>query len=492
MKKSIFDPLWLKTKASMPWYDDPRTGLFIDDNALYVLKGIAHGYFRNASRGAYYMMMHTPFEWTHTEMIEFLVQSAEAYGLKLSDFNLTMMAIREEYTISPIDRNGRIAEGYEKAVGEYVEKQKKYEAYREKHDLPWGSLDKELQKLRPEMPAIPTGPYKWALDYIDQRPEEETTKLLLKLMSGQPFDLTDLNEMIDESHRHIQSSTNPNFEPKLRKEFFNKLLGWTSFNVDASPNLLKDLNAYLTLFEQGTLKPNQSSKFMAYKHWHFNPNLYTFTRHQELFIEELKKMESDYGSNFVMTNQFDDAIPFIDEGETILERYANRQFLFMHILFSFEHLGYLRIHHIYNNWNKHEEPRRYFVRIELLPTIYPLLGKEAPTDLIAATKPSAISLRYNDAGILYFNGKKMVLSPAHNSRQHYLLRALMKVKTKRLDADVAWKKMTGSDTYIPKTDWHKLHSVANAINLKAAAIIGLPDLIHTTKSELQVRQKYLI
>jgi len=84
-------------KKSLPWIDDPRKGVYIDDGALFVLHLIANGFLARIGSDNFALSMRTPIEWSHEEMLKFLIKVAEEYDFELSDFSTMTYAFTEDY-----------------------------------------------------------------------------------------------------------------------------------------------------------------------------------------------------------------------------------------------------------------------------------------------------------------------------------------------------------------------------------------------------------
>ena len=100
-------------KRAREWQDDPRAGHWIDDGALYVLMVLARGMFAHAGTDTFTLTALRPTEWSHKDMLKFLIRAAEEYDFALSNHTVMTYAFTEEYEVPTIDDKGNVDPEYE-------------------------------------------------------------------------------------------------------------------------------------------------------------------------------------------------------------------------------------------------------------------------------------------------------------------------------------------------------------------------------------------
>src|SRR3989344_4201543 len=162
-----------------PWVDDPRLGRYIDDNALYVLDAISRGHLAR-SDNAFYFSMRTPFEWTHRDMVEFLLRACSEYGIEPSGFSTEPGAIKEEYEVSILDENGKPRPGFEKECEAFMKRLEQRKERTKKHRK--DAI--EIFGTNPTVPVEIRGAYKWAVEE-SERPGSKRGEVLSHFLNDE-------------------------------------------------------------------------------------------------------------------------------------------------------------------------------------------------------------------------------------------------------------------------------------------------------------------
>ncbi len=245
---------------------------------------------------------------------------------------------------------------------------------------------------------------------MKNKPQTETGKLLSRMFDNK-FDITDLKEALKISDWILLMDEDEYSESFLAKKIFNSIIDYTSFEVmpdkKTAKTLRNDLDDYLESFIKNTLKTSSRERRVSEIIVLQNPNIYTFNKHKEMILALFQDMRENYGDTFVFENPFE-GIPFeADNKESIQQRYAARQFLFIHAILAFEKLGYIKILALGNNWhwaNANDDNLKYYAKIQLLPSLYQ--GQKHEID--GTNKTDKTIWSYNPStGILSINGKNI-------------------------------------------------------------------------------------
>src|SRR3989338_2078972 len=480
-------------KRKMPWDDDPRLGRYIDDNALFVLDSMARGHLvgKNASHFFFLASLHS-LEWDHKTLIKFLIRIAEEYGIELKNFTTMTYAFSEEYEKDLFDpKTNQVFPDYEEEFKKYSDELNQFEKYKKEH----GFTDDDLFPVRGKSILVPPrqlvhyeGAYKWALDEIKKKPQSSDGKLLSKIFADK-FDLADLKEAIKISDRMLPINEPEDSEQFMAKRICNDIVDWASFEVEPEKQtfevLRKDMDDYLEKFINNALKIGPTEKRVGKILVLQNPNIYTFNKHRELFFKRFQTMQENYGDTFSFENPFDQIpIPFeFEKGneESIRLRYAARQFLFIHTVFAFEKLGYIKVLSLGNNWHWSEQVTdlRDVTKIQLLPPFFKELGVE----------PKRTNLYFDDdKSRLYIRGIEIKIQK--NSDQYHALRVMF-ADQKELAQEWFFDDIAERiDRSRPQERVKRYYNAIYQVGLKLMAK-GFPDFFITTKYAAKIDPKRL-
>ncbi len=407
---------------------------FIDDNSLFIYYCLAIGLFSNPSSKINpvlsFIMFH-PFEWTKIDFVSFLLSVSKNYDLKIENI-VALFGTKE---------------------GNY------------------------------EIPKQYEGDYKWILELKEKEPNREEVLLFNKF-------LTDTASVLDLERALIYSTriTSPyKNELYLSKDIFKKILTNTHFSFSLNSiqksKLKDDINFYIEEFIQGKLVRNNESKVINNISVFQSENIFTFKKHSLLFRRYLQKMQDDCGNIITIENTFEDGFPKsgYQKSENVRNRYAERSFLFLHILFAFEKQGLLKILFISNNWGSCKNKKlTYQAKIEILPAFFneDSSKENVKKDLIFNDKES----------ILSFNNKEIKISKTINSNGHYLLKTIFKDKNKVWEYDEIAEDWT--EDY-KKDDGSKYYYAGYTVNGKVAKETTIKDFLIITSKMVHINKKYL-
>ena len=386
------------------WNNDPRKGFLIDDSALFVLNSISRGHFFHGGKDNWYSFTaRQPIEWNHRDMLNFLIQASDEYKIKLKNFSTLVFAFEDYYEKEITDKKGNILPEYEGEFREYVKKNKKYEECMEKHKFKGGGF-LECSCYFSIPPRHYEGGYKWALNKIEEKPLSEEGELLNKfLKNNEDLTLEDLQKIFRMNSVILALNEPENSEKYYVKEITNSIIDYTTFDVPigekTSEKMKKDIQEYLNKFIKDGLDKTTVSHFARGSSFSRSRNILTFENQKEMFMNFLFEKSKKYGNSFSFNDPFDDfPLPNGDDRDemrdALRERYENQEFLFMHTIFAFEKLGFLKIQILGSNWEFHErKPVKYFAKVELLPSIFKEFGLEKDKDNLERIKNDFIEIK---------------------------------------------------------------------------------------------------
>lgn len=487
-------------KRKLPWDDDPRLGRFIDDKALFILESVARGHLvgRNASTFFFYAALQ-PLEWNHKTLVKFLIKTAEEYSIGLKNFATMTSAFAEEYEKELLDpKTNKVYPDYEEDFKKYYDELEAFEKYKKEHGFKdalediFGLPTKDGLAMKgktmiapPRQPVYYEGAYKWALDEVKRKPQSAEGKLFSKVFDDK-FNLADLGRVLKISDWILAVNEPEDSERFMVKKICNDIVDWTSFEVEpdkqAAEILRKDLNTYLEKFINGELDMPSREKRIDDIFVLQNQNIYTFNKHKALLLERFREMQENYGNTFAFENPFGEvqSIEGIDS-ENIRQRYAARQFFFMHSIFAFEKLDYIKILALGNNWHwsaQNDDRLKCYAKIQLLPLILKELGAELKqTNLYFDDEKSRLFVRGTEIKIRKF------------SDQYYALRIIF-ADQKEIGQEWFFSEMAEKYDSEADLDDKKFYNAVYQISQKARAG-GFPDFFITTRQSAKINPKYL-
>lgn len=198
-------------------------------------------------------------------------------------------------------------------------------------------------------------------------------------------------------------------------------------------------------------------------------------------VERLREMHENYGHTFVFENPFEQIVPHHrDRKENLKQRYAARQFLFKHAIFTFEKLGHIRILSLGNNWHWSEEVEylRDMAKIQLLPPFFKELGVE----------PKQTNLYFDDErSRLFVRGIEIKIQKF--SDQYHALRIIF-ANPKEVGQEWFFSEMAEKYDNEADLDDKKFYNAVYQIGLKAKSD-GFPNFFITTRQSAKINPKYL-
>lgn len=331
---------------------------YIDDNSLFVCYCISRGLFSGKFDSGISFLFFHPFEWTSVDFVSFLLYISNKYDLTIKNIKTIFPAIEDEYEIS------------------YEPKQYK-------------------------------GAYKWILKLKEKEPKREEVILFNRFFTD-TSSVSDIERALIYAERIAPIHKNENSEPYLSKDIFRTILDYTSFSIVLSSvqksKLKNDIDSYLEAFIRENLIRNNKSKRIDNTSVVQSQNIFTFKKHSLLFREYLQKIQNDFGSIVTIENIFEKRFPNLEypEPEVIRNRYADRNFFFLHILFAFEKQGLLKILSLGSNWDFYEDKMlTYQAKIEILPAFFNEdLSKEQENEEIIKLSPEIYGIGINLKALL--------------------------------------------------------------------------------------------
>lgn len=300
---------------------------YIDDNSLFVYFCISRELFSNSDKtGVDFLFLH-PFEWNSIDYCSFLLSASKEYNLAIGNIRTIFPAVREEYQVS--------------------HKPKQYK-----------------------------GAYRWILELKEKEPEREEVILFNKFLTDSAS-VSDIERALIYADRIVPIFEDEKSELSLSKDIFRRIVDYTSFSIDldavSKNKLTSDIDSYLEAFVQEKLVRNSESKKMGNAYVSQSQNILTFRKHSSLFRAYLQRMQDDFGNIITIENIFEDRFPNLEYPSAwfIRKRYAERNFLFLHILLAFKKQGFIKISLLGSNWDYHEDKMlTYRADIELLPPFF--------------------------------------------------------------------------------------------------------------------------
>jgi len=437
-------------------------GKYIDDNSLYVYQSLARERFSTLDPAMNFLTFR-PFEWNDTDFLAFILAVSKEYDLEIKNIKTNFSAIEEEYRVF-FEKNGepdvmKIAQ-YQTMVAEALLK----------HD-----------KTKPfKQPKWYEGAYKWIFDLKEKGEKREEIELFDKFFTDTAT-VADIERALIYANRTVPMYGDIDTELYMSKDIFEKIITWTTFLVEITPKqkvqLVADIEFYMEEFMAEKLKRNNTkTKKIGNTSVSQSNNILTFNKHSLLFREYLQKMQDDFGNIVTIENTFEDRFPNYQypNSEEIRKRYLGRNFFFMHILFAFEKLGFIKIITLGSNWDYHEdEMLTYQAKVELLPAFFnEKIAQKVSFD--------------TDKSRLYVYGKEIKLLKFKD--EYHTLRVMFE-NPKDLSQEWFFSEIAERIDESNLND-KKYYNAIYQIRLKLEKQ-GINDFFITTKQSVKIDKKYL-
>ncbi len=439
----------------------------IDDGSLYVYQSILAGrYSFTDPMGTFTAyILSVPLEWNNLDIVKFIIAVINKYDLKISYINVISNAISDDYVID-------MPKELKKA------KESGSELHTNKFEFKGNKIVTTYQ-----------GAYAWAQNYIeDKNPFDPQLQRVIKGLFTNTATIDDILFTIEHSkywEGNILTPKNKNVDKYLyAQELFKKLLEFISIHIDLKSEGLdkmkKDVEQYMEWFIQDTLKKESYRKSLGNTNVKTNPNVFTFEKHKEIFLEKMKQEFSKFGNEFVIEDTFDE--PFESERiseEELRARYKKKEFLFFHTIFALNRLNLIKILSLGSNWDYHEDyPVSYEARIRLLPSLLTQFG----------SKSEQYAIRFDtNKSRLYFKDKEIKIKKF--SDQYHILRIMFENPKDLADEwffSLVAEKYDSSGHFSDK----KFYNAIYQINLKLGRL-GIDDLFITTRQSVKINEKYM-
>lgn len=427
-----------------------RGGYYVDDNALFVVECLLKGQYTG-----YGTVLGVPAEWTNSDFFHFLITLDEKYPLEFKSIDL-LLSFYDEL-------EGSIFSGHDE---DYVSQFLESEEFEAESVL----IDKFLQEKR---------------FFI-----KDVRDILLRGMNREHISLDDLKILLDNLKAvEFKGVLGDDISflcefIEVAKVFINSLNCTVSFKKSTLPKIKADLEGYIDQFKNDGLYGSGTFLLEAGV-FSYSTNIYSFKHHKKLLLEELKKNFELYDHKLFKLPDFVHTHDILKESGHPLkdtrEAYQNRQFLFTHILKSFELSGSIFV-------------QTYFVNLEDWTAVE--LGCFLKiNDLALRPKESGevSSVKLTDEGIS-INGRPIKLFGKKESKEYNFIKVVFSEPAKLWNFDDVAEMLDMPD-YDKKEGMEKysnrFYQYCTNFNKKVAFRASINDLLDFSKKTVQIRQKYL-
>ena len=424
-----------------------RGGYYIDDNALFVIECLLKGQYNG-----YGTLLGVPAEWTNADFFRFLLTLDEKYSLEFKSLDL-LLSFYDEL-------EGGIFSGHDEG---YVTRFLMDERFEAESVV----VDKFLQDTK---------------FFI-----KDVRDVLIKGMETDHISLDDLKTLLDNlkavNFKGIFGDDISFLDEfiEVTRVFVNSLNCTVSFKKSVIPKVKADLESYINQFKKDELYGSGTFLLEAGV-FNYSTNIYSFKHHRKLLLEELEKNFELYAHKFFKLTDFVHTHDILKESGQPLkdtrEAYQNRQFLFTHILKSFELSGAIFVQTYFVNledWTAVELGS--FLKINDLSLI-PKESREAHVKLTAE------GISVNDQQIKLFAKKE--------SREQNFMKVVFSDPSKTWGFDEVARELEILDY---DENWrrhnNRFYQYSTSFNKKVAIQSGINDLLDFSKKTVQIRQKYL-
>lgn len=432
---------------------DLKCGYYIDDNALFVIECLLKGQYNSSIGG---ILTGIPAEWTSIDFFRFLLTLDEKYPLEFKSLEL-LHSFDDEL-------EGGIFSG--RGV-DYVARFLDDEMFEAESVV----VDKFLKETK---------------FFI-----KDVRDILLKGMETDHISLDDLKTLLDNlnavAFKGIFGNDISYLEEFIEvvRVFINCLNCTVSFKKSTSPKIKADLENYIDQFRRDELYGSGTFLLEAGV-FKYSTNVYSFKYHKKLLLEELEKNFEHYAHKFFKLTDFVHKHDILKESGTPLkdtrEAYEGRQFLFTHILKSFELSDAIFIQTYFvklEDWTAVE--LGCFLNIKDLALISEEAGGISP------------SIKLTNEGIIV-NDKAIKLFAKKESREYNFIKVVFSDPSKLWNFDEIAEKLEIRD-YAEKENWkgynNRFYQYSTTFNKKVAINAGINDLLDFSKKTVQIRGKYL-
>lgn len=424
-----------------------RGGYYIDDNTLFVIECLLKGQYNG-----YGTLLGVPAEWTNTDFFRFLLTLDEKYPLEFKSLDL-LLSFYDEL------EGGIFSVQDEEYVTRFLTD--------ERFEAESVVVDKFLKETK---------------FFI-----KDVRDVLIKGMETDHISLDDLKTLLDNlkavNFKGIFGDDISFLDEfiEVTRVFINNLNCTVSFKKNVIPKVKADLESYINQFKKDELYGSGTFLLEAGA-FNYSTNIYSFKHHRKLLLEELEKNFELYAHKFFKLTDFVHTHDILKESGQPLkdtrEAYQNRQFLFTHILKSFELSGAIFVQTYFVNledWTAVELGS--FLKINDLSLI-PKEGREAHVKL-------------TDEGISV-NGQRIKLFAKKESREQNFMKVVFSDPSKIWGFDEVAKELEILD-YDENWKRHnnRFYQYSTSFNKKVAIQSSINDLLDFSKKTVQIRQKYL-
>ncbi len=432
---------------------DLKGGYYIDDNALFVIECLLKGQYNSSIHG---ILTGIPAEWTSLDFFRFLLALDEKYPLDFK--SLELLHSFDDELEEGVFSNNQV--GY---VSEFLEGENfKTESI---------TIDDIFQKKDFNIKAV--------------------RNILLKGIDTDYISVDDLKVLLDNlkvvSFRKFSNVEFPFLDTlvEIMDVFIKNIHCSVSFQKATTPKIKGDLKNYIDKFNGDDLYGSGTFLLEAGV-FKYSTNIYSFKYHKKLLLEELEKSFEQYSHKFFKLTDFVHKHDILRESGAPLkdtrDAYKERQFLFTHILKSFELSGAIFIQTYFVNledWTAVE--LGCFLNIKDLKLISEETGSTLPR------------VKLTDEGIA-INDRTIKLFTKKESLEHNFIKIVFSDPSKLWNFDEIAEKLVILD-YDEKGNWKRynncFYQYSTSFNKKVALNTEISDLLDFGKKTVQIRGKYL-
>lgn len=431
---------------------DLRGGYYIDDNALFVIECLLKGQY---SDGGYGIILGVPAEWTNADFFRFLVTLNEKYPLEFESIELLLSFYDElESGLFPEDPN-------EDDLIKFL-KSDEFKASSATVDR---FLTNRIFSIKEVRDILIKG---LSTDHISF----DELKIILENLKAVHSkgvlgdDLTFLDEFIE-----------------VTRTFVNHLNCTVSFKKTTLPKIKTDLNIYMDRFKKDELYGSGTFLLDAGV-FKYSSNIYSFKYHKKLLLKELEKGFEFYSHKLFKLNDFVHTHDILKESAEPLretrEVYQNRQFLFTHILKTFELDGAIFV-------------QTYFVNLEDWRAVELGCFLKIKDLKLSPTENNETSIKLTNEGI-NINGKTIKLFSKKEGKEYNFIKIIASDPKRLWSFDEIAENLDMPD-YDKKDTLRKysnrFYQYATSFNKKVAFHTGINDFLDFSKKTVQIKNKYL-
>jgi len=465
--------------------DGIKNGKYIDDGSLLLYNKVAQGWFSRGD-GTMSFLWGNVIGWSSKDFVAYLLKIAKEYNLKIENIEVIWGAVEDEYEEVPPGKENQTEEERQKELMSYFLQMDTYNKDVEKGLIDKSDIATWIKEVHKFNPSHFGSSYSWALDEVVKKSDSEFSKLFSRLRMGQGTS-DDIEKILIYANRTVPGVVKMDSEKEMEalhsKGIMGNVLSYLSFSIsmteDDQRKIDADITAYLTNFSQDKLERLPARAYMRVQDASivYPNNILSFKAHKKTLTEHLLEMMNEYGNTFRLSNIFEEPYTYDDRdltSEEIVERYRNKDFLFIHCVLAFRKLGFLKIKSISTNWDALDvKPLSYECSVEIQPL---LTGEEDNHKLYFDDEKSRFYVQGNEIKIKKFGD------------EYHLLNALFR-NSDEIGKEWFFSEIAELVDQANPND-KKYYNAAYQLGLKLSKI-SINDFITTTRQSMKINHKYL-